>query len=124
VFGLVAGVLAFASAFPQPSLVGAKFVCLQSIVGEGVRKGVRGQSRTIHSLGNTATLASPGHLSNAGAAFLFGDEGIATVPDKLVVLFVLLAICVALSKAQLWMERRSRAAAVIQLVRRARCPSV
>jgi hypothetical protein len=35
---------------------------------------------------------------------------------KIVVLLVLLAICVALSYVRLWMERRSRAAAVSQLV--------
>jgi hypothetical protein len=33
--------------------------------------GVRGQSRNIHSLGNTATLASPRLSSNDGLAFLF-----------------------------------------------------
>jgi hypothetical protein len=41
---------------------------------------------------------------------------------KIVFLLVLLAICVALSYAKLWMERRSRAAAVIQLVSRTRRP--
>jgi hypothetical protein len=46
------------------------------------------------------------------------------VTGKIVILLVLLAICVALSYARLWMERRSRAAAVIQLVSRARCPAV
>jgi hypothetical protein len=42
------------------------------------------------------------------------------VTGKIVFLLVLLAICVALSHGRLWMERRSRAAAVIQLVSRTR----
>ena len=43
---------------------------------------------------------------------------------KIVVLLILVAICLALSYARLWMERRSRAAAVIQLVGRIRRPAV
>jgi hypothetical protein len=42
------------------------------------------------------------------------------VTGKIVFLLVLLAICVALSHGRLWIERRSRAAAVIQLVSRTR----
>ena len=42
------------------------------------------------------------------------------VTGKIVFLLVLLAICVALSHDRLWIERRSRAAAVIQLVSRTR----
>jgi hypothetical protein len=42
------------------------------------------------------------------------------VTGKIVFLLVLLAICVALSHGRLWIERRSRATAVIQLVSRTR----
>ena len=69
----------------------------------------------------TATLGSRRLFKNAGLVFLFGkDEGIATINGKIVFLILLVAICVALSYAELWMEWRNRAVAVIRLVSRIR----
>ena len=67
----------------------------------------------------TATLESRRIFSTEGRAFCLAGTAIMAT-GKIVVLFVLLAICVALSYAGLWMEWRNRAVAVIQLVSRIR----
>ena len=64
----------------------------------------------------TATLESRRIFSTEGRAFCLAGTAIMAT-GKIVVLFVLLAICVALSYAGLWMEWRNRAVAVIQLVK-------
>ena len=52
--------------------------------------------------GDTATLASRRPFKNAGLVFLFGKDGMATINGKIVFLLLLVAICVALSYAELW----------------------
>ncbi len=66
-------------------------------------------------------LASPRLSSNAGLVFLFDDgEGIAMINGKIAFLLLLVATCVTLSYAGLWMEWRNRAVAVIRSVSRIR----
>ena len=76
------------------------------------------ESRRIFSTEGLAfcLAAAPSHLFNGGTAIM--------ATGKIVVLFVLLAICVALSYAGLWMEWRNRAVAVIQLISRTRRTAV
>jgi hypothetical protein len=65
------GVLAFASAFPQPSPAGAQFVGAQLLVGEGAHRG--NNLENIHSLGDTAILASRAAPFPAPARLLFSE---------------------------------------------------
>jgi hypothetical protein len=62
----------FASPFHSPASLAPNSSGAQSVVGEFGCKGLRGQSRNIHSLGDNATLASPrGLLQRLGSPFIW-----------------------------------------------------